>query len=175
MTAPELSRPERVDAISEVPRQVDIEAGPAECAALAVRFDLIEVTRLSASIVVVRAATGIQVAGRVSGAVVQACTVTGDPVPASIDEAVALLFVAGEAEGDVEIELSADALDVIPFSGDTIDLGEAVAETLALALDPFPRGARAEAALREAGVLQEGEAGPFGVLAGLRDQLAKRP
>ena len=48
-----------------------------------------------------------------------------------------------------------------------IDLGEVAAETMALALAPFPRGPGADAALKQAGVLSEGEAGPFGALAGL--------
>ena len=41
-----------------------------------------------------------------------------------------------------------------------IDLGAALADTLALALDPYPRSPSAEAALKEAGVLSEEQAGP---------------
>ena len=39
--------------------------------------------------------------------------------------------------------------------GAAIDLGGAIADTLALGLDPYPRSAGAEAALKEAGVLSE--------------------
>jgi uncharacterized protein YutE (UPF0331/DUF86 family) len=60
------------------------------------------------------------------------------------------------------------------YTDGAIDLGEAVAQTMALALDPFPRSTNAEAALREAGVISEEEAGPFGALKGLRDQLAEK-
>lgn len=174
MTAPEFSRPQPIDAIGEVARAITIEADRAECEALAQRFDLIEVTRLAATLSLTREAAGIRAQGRVTGAVIQACTVTGDPVPAAIDEPVALLFAPDSAANDSEIELSAEALDVIPYRGAAIDLGEAAAETMALALDPFPRGPQAEAALRAAGVLQEGEVKPIGPLAGLRDQLEKR-
>ena len=45
---------------------------------------------------------------------------------------------------------------------------------MALALDPFPRGPNAAAALREAGVISEEEAKPLGALAGLKAQLEKR-
>ena len=45
---------------------------------------------------------------------------------------------------------------------------------MALALDPFPRGPGAEAALKVAGVISEEEAGPFGALAGLKDRLGKK-
>ncbi len=57
-----------------------------------------------------------------------------------------------------------------------IDVGEAVAETLALNLDPWPRAPDAEAALRAAGVKREGEEerGPFAALAGLKDKSGNR-
>ena len=53
------------------------------------------------------------------------------------------------------LELSELDCDMLPHDGKTIDLGEAIAETLALALDPYPRSADAEARLRAAGVIDE--------------------
>jgi uncharacterized metal-binding protein YceD (DUF177 family) len=106
--------------------------------------------------------------------VVQACVVTGEPCPARVDERFDLHFLPeGSVSGD-DVELGEDALDAIFFSGGAIDLGEAAAETMALALDPFPRSAAAEEALREAGVRREDEvaSGAFGALAGLKDALA---
>jgi hypothetical protein len=119
------------------------------------------------------------VAGIGSSVTVQACTTSAPTrprtaIPATIDEPVALLFVAeGSAGEDEEIELDEGALDTVPYEGGTIDLGEAAAETMALALDPFPRSANAAAVLREAGVLTEEEAKPKGALAGLGDLLRK--
>src|SRR3569623_1044306 len=72
---------------------------------------------------------------------------------------------------DEEIELSENELDVVFYDGGAIDLGEAMAETLSRSLDPYPRRDTAEAALREAGVKSEGEAGPFGALAGLKAKM----
>ena len=92
-------------------------------------------------------------------------------MPARVDEAVALRFVEDDAAGE-EVELSADALDTMPIEGGGIDLGEAAAETMALALDPFPRSPAAATALREAGVLAEDEAGAFASLAGLKAKLS---
>jgi hypothetical protein len=43
-----------------------------------------------------------------------------------------------------------------------------VADELSLALDPYPRSAGAEDALRDAGVLSEEQAGPFAALAALK-------
>lgn len=167
---PEFSRPERLDQIGGEPRTVRIEADEAERSALARRFGLPGVERLAAEFQLRREAGGVRATGRVEGAVTQACSVSGEPLPARIDEAVDLRF-AEEPVGAEEVELSADALDTLPIEGGAIDLGEAAAETLALALDPFPRAPGAEDALKAAGVLSEGEGGPFGALAALRDKL----
>ena len=173
MIAPEFSRPEQVDTIGEV-RDVAIAADETERAALAARFDLIGIARLAGTFTIRRDAAGIAVEGRVTAALTQACGVTGDALPATIDEPVALRFVAaGDAVAE-EIELADGDLDVIPYEGGTIDLGEAAAETVALALDPFPRGPGAAAALKAAGVISEDEARPLSALAGLKDMLAGR-
>ena len=53
---------------------------------------------------------------------------------------------------------------------------EAVAETLSLNLDPYPRAPEADAVLRAAGVRREGgeeKENPFAALAGLKDKLKK--
>jgi hypothetical protein len=59
-------------------------------------------------------------------------------------------------------------MDVQFHDGTAIDVGEAVAQSLALALDPYPRAPDAEAALKEAGVTSEAETGPFAALAALK-------
>jgi uncharacterized metal-binding protein YceD (DUF177 family) len=103
---------------------------------------------------------------------VQSCVVTGDPIPVQIDQDFAVRFVAEDTDiGVEEIELSAEDCDIMEHDGQHIDLGEAVSQTLGLALDPYPRSANAEARLREAGVKSEEEAGPFGALAALKDKL----
>ncbi len=173
MTAPEFSRVERLDAIGGEERHVVIAADADERAALAARFGLVSVDRLEARFAIRREAAGIAARGHVGAAVVQACSVTGDPLPATVEEPVALRFVA-PAAGEDEVELGEDALDTIEITGGGIDLGEAAAETMALALDPFPRSPRAAAVLREAGVLSEEDAAPQGALAGLKAALEKK-
>lgn len=173
MSAPEFSRVERLDTIGGEERSVTIAADAGERAALAARFGLVSVERLEARFAIRREAAGIAARGHVAAAVVQACAVTGDPLPATVEEDVALRFVE-PAAGDDEVELGGDALDTIELTGGGVDLGEAAAETMALALDPFPRGPGAAAALRDAGVLSEDEAGPFGGLAGLKAALEKK-
>ncbi|GHH18859.1 DUF177 domain-containing protein [Sphingomonas sp. AAP5] len=174
MSTPEFSRLERIDTIGEGERSIAITASEAERAALAARFGLVSVDRLEATFRVKRDAAGIVARGAVSAAVVQACSVTDEPLPQSVSEDVALRFVTEqEAAAEEEIELDLDALDTMPYDGAAIDLGEAAAETMALALDPFPRGPNAAAALRAAGVISEEEAKPAGALAGLKGLFGK--
>lgn len=174
MSAPEFARLERIDTIGEGERTLAITATEPERAALAKRFGLISVERLEASFRVKRDAAGIVARGRVTAAVTQACSVTDEPLPGTVSEEVALRFVTEqEAAAEEEIELDMDALDTMPYDGGSIDLGEAAAETMALALDPFPRGPNAAAALRAAGVISEEEAKPAGALAGLKGLLGQ--
>jgi uncharacterized metal-binding protein YceD (DUF177 family) len=172
---PEFSRPLRLDAIGEGEKRVPVEADEHERAALAKRFGLIAIDKLAAEFAVRRDAAGVIARGQLSGAVVQACSVTGEPVPARLDEAFDLRFLPEPGARDAggagdEIELSEDECDTVFYTGGAIDLGEAAAETLALALDPFPRSPNADAVLRDAGVLSEDEdpTGPFAALAKLK-------
>lgn len=168
---PEFSRIERLDSIGERERAIDIAADEAERAAVAKRFGLLSIDSLAGRFTVRREAAGVAVRGGVTASVVQACSVTGEPLPVTIDEPVALLFVESLADGEEEVELAGDALDTVEIKGGGIDLGEAAAETMALALDPFPRSANAEAALKAAGVVGEDEVGPFSGLKALKDKL----
>jgi uncharacterized metal-binding protein YceD (DUF177 family) len=173
---PEFPRPHRLDQIGAGDISVDIEASPEERAALARRFDLVGIDRLTARFVLRRHAIGIVASGHLSATVTQSCGVTGDPLPAMIDEDFGIRFVPepGENESHDEVELSEEELDTVFYTGGALDLGEAAAETLALALDPFPRSPDAAEVLRRAGVISEEEAGPFGALAALKDKLAKK-
>lgn len=165
---PEFSRPHRLDSIGAGESQVAVEADESERATLAKRFGLIAIDKLTASFAIRRDAVGIIARGKLSGAVVQACSVTGEPVPATLEESFDIRFLPEPGDGGDELELSEEDCDTVFYTGGAIDLGEAAAETLALALDPFPRSPNAEAALREAGVLSEDQTGPFAVLAELK-------
>ena len=175
MTTPEFSRPVRIDTLGTAPRKLAIEAEPAERDALARRFRLVALDRLAAEATLARNGDEVIARGRISAAVVQICVASGEPVPAEIDEPFDLVFRpdAAEVGTDEEVELGEAELDVIFYEGGAVDLGEAAAETLALALDPYPRAPQADTALKAAGVKSEEEAGPFGALAGLRDKLKK--
>lgn len=172
---PEFSRPVRIDTLGEGVRMIAVEADPAERAALATRFGLLSVDRLSADTKVRREGNIVFAEGRLEADVVQACVASGEPVRTSIGEPFSLKFVPEAERADEELDLDVEDFDTIDYAGSAIDLGEAVAETLALSLDPFPRSPDADAALKAAGVLSEDEvaSGPFSALKVLKDKLAK--
>ena len=111
----------------------------------------------------------VRASGRIKAALEQRCVATGEPVPARVDEPFEILFLP-EPQGrpDDEVELGAEELDVVFHDGSAIELGAAVADTLALVIDPYPRGPNADAALKAAGVLSEEQVGPFAALAKLK-------
>lgn len=177
MTAPEFSRVERLDTLGPSDRAVAITATEAERTALAQRFGLVSIESLEAAFEVRAEPAGVIAHGTVSASVVQACSVTGESLPVSVREEIAVRFVEEAAVDVEEIELAEDALDTMFFTGGGVDLGEAAAETVALALDPFPRGPNAARALKAAGVIAEDEvaqATPASALAGLRDLLDRK-
>ena len=159
----------RLDQLRDGER-LDLAADEGERASIAKRLDLASLDRLEAHVCLDRSGDVVRAHGRLVASLDQSCVVTGEPVAAHVDEAFALLFVpepTNGAAGD-EIELGTSDLDVVFHDGAAIDLGGALADTLALSLDPYPRSAGADAALKEAGVLTEEQASPFAVLAGLK-------
>lgn len=173
---PEFPRPHRLDQIGAGETSVEIEATPGERMALARRFDLVGIDRLTARFALRRDALGFLTTGHLSAAVTQSCGITGDPLPATIDEDFAIRFLpeVAEDESHDDVELAEEDMDTVFYTGSALDLGEAAAETLALALDPFPRSPNAAAVLREAGVISEEEAVPLSPLAAaLKGKLGK--
>ena len=159
----------RLDQVRDGER-LDLVADEAERAAVAKRLGLISLDRLEAHACLSRTGPVVKAEGRLVAALDQSCVVTGDPVAAHVDEPFALLFTPEPEAGrpDEEIELGESDCDTVFYDGAQIDLGGAIADTLALSLDPYPRSAGAEAALKEAGVLTEEQASPFAVLAKLK-------
>ena len=150
--------------------RLDLVADEAERQAVKDRLGLAGLERLDAHVVLSRDGEAIHANGRVQAALNQSCVITGEPVAALVDEAFELAFLP-EPDGkhaDDEVELGEEECDVIFHDGAVIDLGSAIADTLALNLDPYPRSAGADAALKEAGIMTEEEASPFAALAALK-------
>ena len=160
----------RLDLIRDGER-LDLVANEAERAAIAKRLGLPSVDRLEAHVTLAKTGNVVRASGRLGASLEQNCVVTNDPVPAHIDEPFEMVFMPEPAETspDEEIELGESDCDVVFYDGAAIDLGTAIADTLALGLDPYPRSAGADAALKEAGVLTEEQASPFAALAKLKN------
>lgn len=167
MTQSELPRPIRVRALP--PAAVEIEADEAERGALTKRFGISGIEALAAQVSLRQTADGIAATGTLRATVVQPCAVTREDFAYPIDEPINLLFVpegtATRYAEDEEIELADSAPDEIEYDGDTFDLGEAVAQSLGLALDPYREGPGAQAARESAGIVSDEDAMPIGPLA----------
>ena len=149
----EFSRPFRAHDVGTHTRQQMIEASHAERAALADRFFLLDLDRLTAALELRKEAGGIRVTGQVHASGNQPCVTSAEPVPFLITEPVSLLLVAATPESG-EIELADADLDSEPLVGDIIDMGEIAAQAFGLALDPYPRKKGAKVP----GVMSEDEA-----------------
>jgi uncharacterized metal-binding protein YceD (DUF177 family) len=140
----------------------DIAASEVERAQLARRFALVALDRLEARVTLARLPGGLlRLAAELSADVVQECVVSLEPVASRIEDRFMLLYGHAQDEAD-EVVLSGEAELVEPISGGTLDIGEAVAQQLSLALDPFPRRPGAAAAAAETG---PSDASPLAALA----------
>jgi uncharacterized metal-binding protein YceD (DUF177 family) len=161
MTGPsEFSRPVELSRLPPGATAMAIDATPAECAALAQRFSLMALERLEARLTLEWIAGRLlRLEATLSAEVVQECVVTLEPVRSRVEDRFVLMY--GPAAETNDVILSGAEEVVEPIVDGRIDLGEAVAQQLSLAIDPFPRapGAAAPAASGEA------IASPFAALA----------
>ncbi|HEY7610899.1 MAG TPA: hypothetical protein VIF14_16845 [Alphaproteobacteria bacterium] len=139
---PEFSRRVDVSRMGRLEHRMEIKANEEERAALARRFDLVALTELAAALVLKKRGDGIvEVTGRWHARLAQRCVVTLEPVPADLADEVRLFFGGAARAG--KAQPAADPLDdegwPEPIEGGVIDVGEAVVQLLAVALDPYPR------------------------------------
>lgn len=150
--------------------RIDLVADEAERDVIAKRLGLLSLQKLEAHATVERDGGRIRTRGRLRASLEQGCIATGEPVAEHVDEPFDIIFLPEPASGrpDQEIELAGEDCDVVFYDSESIDLGAAIADTLALSMNPYPRSAGADAALREAGVITEEQASPFAALAQLK-------
>ncbi|HLY88333.1 MAG TPA: DUF177 domain-containing protein [Acetobacteraceae bacterium] len=140
--SPELHRPIAVDHVGRAGLDVMVEATSDELTALAHRMGLPAVLSLNCAFHLHRDAADRLVArGRLHAAVMQTCVISLEDFPATVDEQFTVLFVPAGKETEDD---DPSTPDEISYENGMIDLGEAAAEQLALALDPYPRAPGAE-------------------------------
>lgn len=142
--APEFSRRVDVSRMGRLEHRLDIKANEEERAALAARFDLVELAELAATLVLKKRGDGIfELTGRWHARLAQRCVVTLEPVPAALSDDVRLFYGTLAAPA-----AAADPLDdegsPEPIENGVIDVGEAVVQLMGVALDPYPRAPGAE-------------------------------
>jgi uncharacterized metal-binding protein YceD (DUF177 family) len=163
---PEFSRP--VDRRRLPAGPVELIAKEQERAALAERFGLVAIHRVEGQLTLDERGDSVIARGRLQADIVQSCAVSSEDLPVTIDEPLELRFVPERPIDAEELELAADELDEIFFAGDELDLGEAVAQSLGLAIDPYAVGPEAERVRQEVGLSDEEASGPFAALAALK-------
>lgn len=146
---PEFSRRIPVSRIGAGGIEQVIEASGAECRALAERLQLPAVASLTCRFLLAAPRHGqVAAEGELRAEVTQVCVVSLEPFETTVGERFALRFVPGgpdEPASDVvapdlvAADLDLASPDELTYEGDVIDIGEAAAEQLALALDPYPR------------------------------------
>lgn len=146
---PEFSRKLPVHRGVEPVQSFTIEANAAERAALAKRFGIIAIDVFTATGTLTTLDGGRRalLRGQIAARVVQSCVVTLEPVAEEIDEPFALDYADDAAAAAIEKELELDPEAADPpdlLEGEAVDVGEAAAEHLALALNPYPRAPGAE-------------------------------
>src|ERR1700674_3404728 len=136
---PEFSRLVRLDRLGSQPFRQRIEATPKEREKLSRRFDLQSLDRLTAAVDLYRqSAEIVRLEASFEAEFVQSCVFTLEPVPGAISDHFSLAFGPAEAEPE-EIASGRDDAAFELLAADAIDIGEAVAQELSLALPVFPR------------------------------------
>jgi len=170
----EFSRVVDIRQINDEP--VLLEPDEAERRRLAARFDLTAIAAMRAEVALAVEGTEVTATGRLTADIVQMCAISGEDFPVRIDEPLSFRFVhpAAAHRPDEEVEIGADDCDEIEYEGSAFDLGEAIAQSLALAIDPFAEGPNADAARREHGLAGEAGSGAFAALAALKNPSSQK-
>ena len=156
----EFHRPLPLGRVGPEGRTEVLEPTGAEREALARRLHIPGIGALRATLRLAPEPDGaVRVEGRLEAEVTQECVVTLEPVAQQVAEQFVLrLLPSGREPAD-----GPDDLDEVMAEGDVADLGEVVAEQLALALDPYPRAPDAELPAEA----RDEAAGSFAALAAL--------
>lgn len=158
----EMERLVAIDRIGTAGLDLVVEAKPEELAAIAARLLLPAVSRLRCALRLKRLESSIiEGSGSLEAAVTQTCVVTLEEFPQAVTEAFVVRFVPEGTESDDD---DPESPDEIPYPAGAIDMGEALIQQLALALDPYPRQPGLPEPADEAADVPH----PFAALAALR-------
>ena len=162
------------------PVKYQLEASDEERAAIVERFGLVSLDYLKADVSIKAKdhGQGVFVSGQVQSKLGQRCIVSLEAVDEVIDEPFELLLVDPELANRMDEDesyLDPDAPEYDALEGDEVHVGEIVAQTLSILMNPYPRadGAEVEAPKSAHVSLNEPELekpNPFAALSKLKDK-----
>jgi uncharacterized metal-binding protein YceD (DUF177 family) len=135
----------RIDSVPAAGYDLALDVAGEIRAAMARRLGVTSVDRLEARLRAVRFRGGFRVSGHLEAEITQPSVISLEPVHQRIAEPIDRVFLpggekdyAGPANAEVFVDLEGDDLPD-HFEGGEADLSELIIETLALAIDPYPR------------------------------------
>ena len=162
----------RIDRLPASGRSIEVAPDAAARGELAKILNVEAVEAMQASLTVTPLRGGIRALGRLSARIVQASVVSFEPVYQDIDEAIDRVFLPQSTDhvptpgSEVFVDLEDDDFPD-HIDGPEVDLSALLIETIALAIDPYPR--RPGESLESLGLNIDGEAsGPFAALTKLK-------
>lgn len=174
MTAqPEFSRLIAIEGITpDKIRKETIEANAKECEALARRFDLRELSGLTAKLNIRRVTGGssIRIEGDFEADVIQTCVVSLQDVHGRVEGHFDTFLTEEPPEAPGEVYIDDDETSPEIVANGMIDLGEMVSQYLSLELNPYPRAPGVSLAAQLAEIGTEVKNTPFRVLEGIKAQ-----
>lgn len=163
----------RIDKLPAAGRSVSVNADAPTCASIADAMNILSVQRFEAELTVVPLRGGLRAQGQLRASIEQASVVSFEPVPQEIAEDIDRVFLPAPRESkphaaneEVFVDLEDDDFPD-HIDGPEVDLSALLLETLALALDPYPRLTGESADDLSLGD-QDEDAGPFAGLAKLK-------
>ena len=147
-TANEFSRTFNLDLVEKKATEIIIEATSDECLLLAERFSIIEVVSLKATCILNRRKQkelgDYLLRVKMDAEVIQSCVVTLNEVHESINEEFSIIFQKNAPPSknnndSQEVVFNIDDDDVEIIEDKEVDIGEYVAEYLALFMNSYPR------------------------------------
>jgi hypothetical protein len=135
----------RLDSMPTTGRDLALSVEPVDRLWIADQLGITAVEKLEVKLHAVRFKGGMRVTGRLVATTVQPSVVSLEPVTQEIAEPIERVFLPGgqkdfAAQADAEIFVDLEGEDVPDhFEGNEADLTDLIVETLALAIDPYPR------------------------------------
>ena len=159
----------KVDRVrSDLPNFFKFVASDRELKVLATRFKFLDVLSLSAELTIISSACDCwDVVGQLRGVVVQACRSTGVPLRETVDFLIEERYVRTVNDHE-EVEVHMVVAE--PLENEAINIGELLAQSLAIAVTPWPRAPEAPEIYTSGKELSDH---PFAGLAALKRQPPK--